>query len=284
MSDNIAGPTVSRIQLGRELQRLREAAGVSRQAAAATIGCSPARIGHIELGRNVVGRAELIVLVRDYYKAGTVVLDALEELRQRASKRGWWSQYALPEWLAGYVGLEHGATSVCSWDLELIPGLLQTEQYARTLYALRGWLSAEELDRHVAARIERQQRLVEPNPLHLTAIVSQAALQRCARHTSVAAAQLAQLSDRAQWPNIELRVLPFDLGLHVGVFGQFSLLSFSDRMLTDVAYQEYTLGGHVVEDESVVALLATLFDELRSQALGTNESLTMIEDLAQHLR
>jgi Domain of unknown function (DUF5753) len=172
---------------------------------------------------------------------------------------------------------------VRSWELELIPGLLQTEQYARTLYSLSGWLSAKEIDRRVAARIERQERLVGPNPLQLTAIVSQAALKRCARHTPVAAAQLRQLVDRAAWPNIELRVLPFDLGLHVGVSGPFSLLSFPDQLLADVAYQEYAVGGHVIDDQEVVSKLATLFSELRSQALGANESLAMIAELAQHL-
>lgn len=280
---NMAGPTVRRIQLGRELKRLREAAGVSRPAAAAAIKCSPSRMGHIEGGRNVLGYAELVVLARDLYRADAATLAVLEELREEASKRGWWSQYGLPEWLAGCVGLEYDATSVRSWELELIPGLLQTEQYARTMYSLRGWLSDKEIDRRVAARLERQQRLVGPNPLQLTAIVSQAALQRCARHTPVAAAQLQQLVDRAAWPNIELRVLPFDLGLHVGVSGPFSLLSFPDQLLADVAYQEYAVGGHVIEDQEVVSKLAMLFSELRSQALGANESLAMIAELARHL-
>ncbi len=280
---NMAGPTVRRIQLGIELKRLREAAGVSRPEAATAIKCSPSRMGHVEGGRNVLGYAELVVLVRDLYRADAGTLAALEELREEASKRGWWSQYGLPDWLAGYVGLEHDATSVRSWELELIPGLLQTEQYARTLYSLNGWLSAKEIDRHVAARIKRQERLVGPNPLQLTAIVSQAALKRCARHTPVAAAQLRQLVDRAAWPNIELRVLPFDLGLHVGVSGPFSLLSFADQLLADAAYQECAVGGHVIDDQEVVSKLATLFSELRSQALGAHESLAMIAELAQRL-
>jgi transcriptional regulator with XRE-family HTH domain len=277
----MAGPTIRRRQLGIELQRLREAAQVTRPAAAAAIGCSPARIGHIESGRNVLGKAELIVLLRDHYQVDDSTFATLENLRQEASRRGWWSVYGLPESLSGYIGLESDATSVRSLELELIPGLLQTEAYARTLYDLRGSLSPNEVDRRVAARMQRQERLVGRDPLHLTAVVSQAALERCTQQSPIAAAQLAHLRDRAQWPNVELRVLPFELGLHVGMAGPFSLLSFPDELLADVAYQEYAVGGHVIDDASVVSQLDTLFGELRSQALGRNESLAMIAQLAE---
>jgi transcriptional regulator with XRE-family HTH domain len=281
----MAGPTIRRRQLGIELQRLREEAKVTRPDAAAAIGCSPARIGHIESGRNVLGKAELIVLLRDHYGADVATLDTLEELRQEASQRGWWSTYGLPEWLAGYVGLESDAASVRCLELEVIPGLLQTEAYARALYALRGQLSGKEVDRRVAARMKRQERLTGRNAsCKLTAVVSEAALQRCARHPAVAAEQLAQLVDRAKWRNVELRVLPLDLGLHDGMSGPFSLLSFPDRLLGDAAYQEYAVGGHVIDDPSIVSALATLFDKLRGQALGTSESLAMITELAENTR
>jgi transcriptional regulator with XRE-family HTH domain len=274
---DMAGPTVRRLQLGKELKRLREAAGISRPAAAAAIKCSPSRMGHIEGGRNVLGYTELVVLVRDLYGTDAATLGALEELREEASKRGWWSQYGLPEWLAGYVGLEHDATSVRTLELKLIPGLLQTEEYARTLYTLSGWYSAKQVDQRVAARLKRQERLVEANPLHLVAVVDEAALRRCV-HMPLAAAQLSQLIERAGWPNIELRILPFGVGLHVGVSGAFSLLSFPDRLLADAAYQEYAVGGHVIDDESVVGQLDTLFSRLRSQALAEDESLAMIAE------
>lgn len=277
----MAGPTIRRRQLGIELQRLREQAGVNRPDAAAFIGCSPARIGHIESGRNVLGKAELIVLLRDHYGADGSTLDTLEEIRREASQRGWWSMYGLPDWLAGYVGLESDASTVRAWELELIPGLLQTEDYARALYTLGGRFSAKEVDRRVAARMQRQERLTGADAsLKLTAVVSEAALQRCARHPSVAAGQLAQLVDRAKWRNVDLRVLPFGTGLHDGMSGPFSLLSFPDRLLGDAAYQEYAVGGHVIDDESIVSELATLFDELRGQALDTSDSLTMVAQLA----
>jgi transcriptional regulator with XRE-family HTH domain len=275
----MAGPTVRRLQLGIELERLRVAAGVSRADAAAAIGCSEARIGHIETGRTAPSKSDLIVLVERRYGAGETTLAELDELREEASKRGWWSTYRLPKYLAGYVGLETDAMSLRCLDIEIIPGLLQTEQYMRRLYSLSDPPPAKEIDRLVKARLQRQGRLTEPDALQLTAVVSQGALERCARDKAVAAAQLAQLLERATWPNIELRLLPFDLGLHVGT-GPFTLLAFPDQLLPDAAYQEYAVGGHIIDDQSIVARLATLFDELRGQALGCDESLTMIAQLA----
>lgn len=274
----MAGPTVRRIQLGRELRRLREAAEVSPLEARAAIDCSKSRFEHIERGRNVPSKAELILLVRDLYRAGDAVA-ALEEIRTEAGRRGWWSTYRLPEWLAVYVGLEADATEIRTLELETIPGLLQTEQYMRTLYALDTRWSAREVDRRIPARLKRQDRLTGDNPLQLTAIVSEAALVRCARDRRVAAGQLSQLAERAALPNVELRVLPFDLGLHSGVAGPFSLLSFPDEMLADVAWQEYAMGGHVIDDRLIVSQLTTLFSEVYGQTLDAAESLAMIVQL-----
>lgn len=254
---------------------------MSREQAAAAIKCSKSRIAQIELGRNVVSYSELKVLLRDYYDADQATLDALEELREEASKRGWWSTYGLPDRLAGYVGLESDASAVRTVELESIPGLLQTERYMRRLCTIEVRLSGKEVDKRVAVRLRRQARLTGTDPLQLTAVVSEAALVRCARDAG-AADQLAHLIEVARWPTVELRVLPFDLGLHAAMAGPFSLLSFPEGLLPDAAYQEYVVGGHVIDDQSVVSQLATLFSELRGQALDPNESLTMITQLAKH--
>ncbi len=275
----MAGPTISRLLLGKEIRQLREAAGVSREQAAAALKCSKARIDHLEVGRNALGYAELVMLLRDHYGAEHKI-DELEVLRERASKRGWWSTAGLSDWLARYVGLESDAVSIRSFELDLIPGLLQTEGYARASYSLDDRWPKKDIDRRVAARMRRQERLSGADPLQVTAVVSQGALERCARQPSVAQAQLRQLIDRAQWPNIELRVLPFDKGLHVAMAASFQLLSFPQGLLGDVAYQEYVVGGDVIEDATVVSQLDRLFGKLRDQALGPDESLTKITELA----
>ena len=277
----MAGPTVRRVQLGMELRRLREAANKSRPEVAAAIKTSKSRLAAIELGRNVVTYAELILLVRDHYNGTDEQLAVLEEMREEASKRGWWSTYGLTERQAGYVGLEDDASAVRTAEVGNVPGLLQTEAYIRRLCAVDVRLSATEIDKRVAVRLQRQARLTGPNPLLLTAVIDEAALLRCARDP-VVTDQLAHLVEVAQRPNVELHVLPFDLGLHVGQAGMFSVLSFPDGLLPDAGYQEYVVGGHVIDDEAIVQELTTLFGELRRQALGPTESMAKIAQLAKH--
>lgn len=283
MMPRVAGPTVRRLKLGRELRRLREAAGVSRSGAAAEIDCSLARIGHLESGRNAPSRSELRVMVRDLYGADRATLDALEALRAEASKRGWWSTYGLPEWLAVYVGLEADALILRSFDIELIPGLLQTEGYIRHLLAQGYPLSQKEIDKRVGARLERQKRLTEPEPLQLVAVLSESALQRCARDRAVAKDQLTLLVECAQRDNVDLRVLPFDAGVHVGT-GPYSVLMFPEDLLPPVAYQEYAVGGHIVDEPVIVDRLTTLFSELQDRSLGRDESAALVSQLAKRTR
>lgn len=267
------------MRLGKELRRLREVAGVTRPEAAAAIGCSPGKIGHIELGKYAPSKSDLIVLLRDHYEVDQETREALEELRAEASKRGWWSTFSLPEWLAAYVGLEYDAISMRTVETLLIPGLLQTEDYARELHKLDPRLSAKEVERRVSARMQRQERLAARDPLMLSVVLDEAALLRCSRHRSVATGQLRHLMTQALLPSVELRVLPLDLGLHVGMAGSFSVLSFPDELLSDVGAQEYPVGGHLVDSRSAVEQMVRLYDELRSQALGPNESLAVIAEL-----
>lgn len=273
----MAGPTIRRRQLGAQLRQLRTEADETREELALVLGCSPTKITYMESGRNVIGKTELMVLAQ-HYNAGDK-LAAMEQLRQEAGRRGWWSTARLPEWLATYVGLETEASSVRSFQLELIDGLLQTESYARELHGLRGTLTQDALDRRVMARLRRQERLTSgDDSLHLSAVLSEAALQRCVRHPGVAVEQFEQLINWAELPNVEIRVLPFTVGLHRGMAGAFTLLSFPDDLLPDAAWQENPLGGHIIDDHADVSYLATLYDELRGQALDSDESLALLAE------
>lgn len=277
----MAGPTVRKRQLGIQLRQLRANAHETREQVAALLGCSPTRATYLETGRNVIRKTELIVLLQHYGVEDR--LEQLEELRQEANKRGWWSTARLPEWLAGYVGLETEAAKVCAFETLLIPGLLQTEGYAREVHLLRGELTESEMDRRVAARMRRQARLTARDSLELSAVVCEAALRLCVdQPDEVALAQLRHLRDQAQLPNVELRVLLSSAGRHSGMSGAFTLLSFPDGLLADVAWQEYALGGHIIEDKVSVASLTTLYSKIRSQALGRNESLELLADLAEN--
>ncbi|MGH3693790.1 MAG: helix-turn-helix domain-containing protein [Pseudonocardiaceae bacterium] len=274
-----AGPALRRRQLGVELRALREAASISREAAAAHIACSPTKITHLESGRNAPRKAELQVLLH-LYGATAERHAALEAMREQASQRGWWSTARLPEWQASYIGLESDAASLRCAALELIPGLLQTEDYARETHLLAEHVTEpDEVDRWAEAHTQRQYRLTDPQPLELSAVVSEAALRRCAAHPTLARNQLNHLIKQADLPNIELRILSFSAGLHQTMSGSFSLLSFPDGVLPDVFYQEYAMGGQVIDSPAIVARFDKIYAGLRDQALGADESLAMISEL-----
>ncbi|MGQ0778192.1 MAG: DUF5753 domain-containing protein, partial [Pseudonocardiales bacterium] len=163
-------------------------------------------------------------------KADQETITTLEELRQEASQRGWWSTARLPSWLAAYVGLEDEAERLRVWALGIIPGLLQTPSYARLLHAQRDQLPADELDKRVDARMRRQARLDGDRPMQLTAVLAEAALRHCAHERSLAREQFHHLLARARQPNIELYVLPLEAGISVGLSGAFTLLDFPDHL------------------------------------------------------
>lgn len=276
----MTGPTIRRRQLGKQLRRLRNAAKVSREDAAAAIDCSPTKITHLETGHTTPRKPDMLVLLQAY-GADAETISTLEELRMGASQRGWWSTARLPNWLAAYVGLEYDAATIRTWELGLIPGLLQTRCYASTLHAQRGQLEDGELDRRVDARMRRQDRLAGPDPVRLTAIVGEVALRHCAQEPAIAPEQFRRLLERASQPNIEVLVLPICAGLSVGLSGAFSLLTFPDDLLPPAAYQEYPVGGHIIDDQEVVSELDTLYGALRGQTLAADEGLALIAELAK---
>jgi transcriptional regulator with XRE-family HTH domain len=277
----MAGPTMRRRQLGRALRLLREQAGLRTEDAARELDCARSKISHMEGARNPIGKPDLDALLR-LYGADKKTAVALEEMRREGKERGWWSTYRLPAWLGDLVGLEADAVTERVVELELIPALLQTEDYARAVHVAGPHMTpSAEVERRVAARMERQKRLTGPNALTFCAVVSEAALRRVTAQSDVAAGQLQRLASAARLPNVTIQVLPFSAGVHGSMSGSFTLLDFTLGVSLNVAYQEYAAGGHLVDDQEVVALLTGVYDALHGQALGVDESLAMIEKLAQ---
>lgn len=275
------GPTVRRRQLGAALRQLREAAKISMDEAAAHLDRSRSGISQMETGRTAPRKPDLESLLR-LYGADDQTATALEELRREGSKRGWWSTYKLPDFLADLVGLEDDATRERVVELELIPALLQTPDYAKMVHVVGPHSPpATEIERRVAVRMQRQQRLVDTEPLEFSAVISEAALIRAAAQTDVGPDQLRRLISDAALPNVSLRVLPLRSGLHGSMSGSFTVLEFAPGVALRAAYQEYAVGGHLVDDQDVVRLLSDLHDKLRSKALGDDESLALITEMAQ---
>lgn len=281
----MGNPTVRAWQLGRAQARFRKAAGLTQKQAAEILECSQSRIAQIEDGKLPIKKTELDYLLRAY-GADVAEIAQLEQLRIEVERgeRGWWA--GLPEWLGGFMGLEEAAARIRAVEVSgLVPGLFQTEAYAREQHEIRGALTPTEIDARVAARLQRQVRLTSAvRPVELTAVVSQAALDWCKDPgDEIGAAQLRYLYERAQLPNVELRILAYRTGRNSGMQGSYSLLSYEDKALPEVAWYEHALGGRVIDDEPAIASLTRLFDQIRGQALDANDSLTMLADLINTL-
>ncbi len=278
--------TMRRRQLGAELEELRKNANVDRKQAARVLDCADSRIGHIENGRNAVRKLELDALVQ-LYGMSPEKHQHLEELRQEASqRRGWSSTYRLPSWLRTYIDMETDATELRSFESELIPGLLQTEEYARRVHLVAGHMfSSDEVERFVAARKRRQLRLIDDEaPLSVATVVSEAAFRRAMGDTEIGPTQLAHVVELAQRPNVAVHVLPYTAGLHPSMSGSFSVLTFDDDVAPPFGFQEHAIGGHVVDDQKVVRRLLKLWEHLRRQALSSDESRQWLSELTWQAR
>ena len=272
-----SGPAVLKKRLGDELRRLRSAADVSVMQAAVELGCSEGKVRHMELGRNSPSKPDLKVLMELYGASAEVHAD-LEELRQAAGQPAWWSSYRLPTWLQNYVGMETDAATISNFALELIPGLLQTKDYARATHVVTPHLLApEEIDRKVAARLRRQERLTAEDPVTLHAIISEAALHRV-RATDYGPEQYRHLIAMSERPNITINVLPFSKGLHDSLSGGFILLDFPEGVSAPVAYFESAISGQMENDQAIIASLRDVFAHLRAQSLGDEDSAQFIAE------
>ncbi|MDI2031480.1 helix-turn-helix transcriptional regulator [Saccharopolyspora sp. TS4A08] len=274
------GPTARRRRLGAHLAELRHAAGLTTADVAEFFGCTAQTIRNWERGTSTMKKVELAALL-DKYGAAADTRSQLEETRREGSKRGWWSTYKLPEWFKPYVGLETDAAMVCNFEVELIPGLLQTESYAREIHSSGGLTKPDEVDKRVSARLARQRRLTEESPLELRVVISEGALRRRVGGPEVMQEQLDQLIKHAQLPNVIFQVLPFNAGAHASMPSGFTLLTFAEQTDPDVGYLEGPLGGHVIEDVDDVTTLHNRFDRVRSAALPERESLSLVRTIAR---
>lgn len=267
------GPMLRKRQLARELSSLRDASGVSHSETEQALGCSRSKVVHLHTGRNLPTRPDLEVLLRLYGALDR--FDVLEEIRVAARAPGWWSTYKLPPWMNAYVGLESDAVRVRCFALELVPGLVQVEGYARDTLTRQGNTS-QGVERGVQVRVERQSRIGEG--LSVDVVVSEAVLCRTVHMTS-GAEQLDRLASAGRSGPVDVRVLPFSVGGHRSMSGSFTLLDFPPESVDQVAYREGALHGELTDDAQAVQELDDAFASLRDQALDRYSSSVMIAEL-----
>jgi transcriptional regulator with XRE-family HTH domain len=256
------GPTVLRMLLGAQLRRLREERGLSRLEAGWEIRASESKISRMELGRVSFKERDVADLLTLYGVVDEGERGVLLSLARQANTPGWWHQFVdvLPGWFQAYVGLEAAASLIRTYEVQFVPGLLQTEAYARAVIGL-GYASAarEEIERRVSVRMARQRVLARPSPPRLWAVVDEAALRRPIGGREVMRAQLEALVEASKQPNVGVQVVPFDRGGHAGTGGAFTLLRFPDQDLPDVVYlEQLTSALYLDKREDVDRYLETL--------------------------
>lgn len=293
MADTFSGSTVPRRQLGRALRDLRNKAGLTVKAAAKALEWSEGKMWRIETGQTGLRSLDVENMCR-IYQANPPITEALMALAKETKAKGWWHAYgdAVPEWFDLYVGLEAAAAGFRSYESELVPGLFQTDEYARAI------ISAEhpdedtaEIDRRVKLRIARQailRRSIDP-PL-LDVVISETILQRAVGGTAVMAAQLDQLAEVSGLPNVTLRVVPFSVRYHPGMAaGAFTILRFplnggGQESEPTTVYADGFTGALYLDKPGEVAKYQAAFSQIWEASLDKSTSGDLIRKTAEEMR
>jgi transcriptional regulator with XRE-family HTH domain len=272
-------PTVRGRRLMRELTRLRHAQGMSLDTAALQLGFSKSKLYRIENGRARITLDDLNDML-DLYSAGCPQREALIQLCRDARRRGWWTAYS-DAFSGSYIGLESEA-SLIKVNAHLVPGFLQTPDYARAMIGATGpWLDAASIDRRVTARTARQQALLDrPEPPRIHVVIDEAVLRRIVAGPGAMADQIAALAAAAERPNLIIQVLPFIAGAAGGLDSEFVILHFPDPADPPVVYLEGPMGDIYLESADEIDRCNLAWTSLVSQAASPVDSMTMIAALA----
>lgn len=263
-----SGPTVQRLVLGGHLRRLREDAGITTERAARCIRGSHSKISRMEHGRVGFKERDIADLLTLYGVGSGEERDALLNLAREANTPGWWQGYSdiLPHWVEPYFGLEAAAAFIREYDLQLVPGLLQTEEYARAIIRLGSAPTEEEVARRTDARISRQRVLRRADPPKLWAVVDESALRRVVGSREIMRAQLRQLIEMCDHEAVTVQVLPFAAGAHRALGGAFTILRFTEPDLRDVVYIEQLTSALYLDKPTEVDSYLEVIEEVCLQA------------------
>ncbi|MFF0386032.1 helix-turn-helix domain-containing protein [Streptomyces sp. NPDC004673] len=281
MASNV-NPTVRRRRLGQELRKLRELKGMTAEEVADRLLVSQSKISRLENGRRSISQRDVRDLCGVYEVEDQRVVDSLMEMARDSRQQGWWHTFGdIP--YSVYIGLESAAQSLRVYEPQLVTGLLQTHAYAEAL--VRGALpetSTAEIDKRVKVRMRRQERVTdESNPLRLWVVLDEAALHRVVGSKLIMREQLEHLIELSQLPHVTVQVLPFEVGAHPGLNGQYAILEFADAADSSVVYLEGVTSDLYLEKGPDVQQYAVMYEHLRAQALPVEQSQRFIQDAAK---
>lgn len=271
-----SGPTVLRMLLGGQLRRLREAAGITPDRAGYEIRASRSKISRVEHGRVGFKERDVADLLTLYGVTDEHLRARMLTLAQQANSPGWWARYddVLPDWFETYVGLEQATSLIRTYELQFVPGLFQTEDYARAV-TLLGHRSAsdEEIERRVSLRLRRQEILARPGAVpKIWAVIDESALRRPLGGRDVMRAQLEHLIELIESPQVTMQIMPFDRGGHSAAGGSFSILRFAEPDLPDIVYIEQLTGALYLDRPAEIDHYREVMNSLSAEAETPDES------------
>ncbi|MFD7057862.1 helix-turn-helix domain-containing protein [Streptomyces sp. NPDC059906] len=275
-------PTVRRRRLGQELRRLRELKGMTAEEVAERLLVSQSKISRLENGRRSISQRDVRDLCGVYEVEDQRIVDSLMQMAKDSRQQGWWHAFGdIP--YSVYIGLETDAESLRTYEPQIITGLLQTRSYAEAL--IQGALpetSVADVEKRVQVRIRRQERIsADHNPLRLWVVLDESSLRRVVGGKQVMREQLEYVAEMSQLPHITVQVLPFDVGAHPGINGQYSILEFADTADSSVVYIEGVTSDLYLEKAPDVQKYTVMYEHLRAQALNVEQSRQRIEDVAK---
>jgi transcriptional regulator with XRE-family HTH domain len=268
--------------LGQELRRLRELKGMTAEEVAERLLVSQSKISRLENGRRSISQRDVRDLCGVYEVEDHRIVDSLMQMAKDSRQQGWWHSFGdIP--YSVYIGLETDAASLRVYDPQVVPGLLQTRAYAETL--ITGALpetTPTDIDKRVQVRVRRQERIAAPdNPLRLWTVLDESALRRVVGSRAVMREQLEHLVEQSQLPHVTVQVIPFDMGAHPGLNGQYAILEFPDAADSSVVYIEGVTSDLYLEKANDVQKYSVMYEHLRAQALNVEQSRQFIAKIAQ---
>ncbi|MFI8194364.1 helix-turn-helix domain-containing protein [Streptomyces sp. NPDC085946] len=282
MSERRAAPTVGQVVLGRRLQELRETAGLGREEAARVLRVAPATVRRMETAEVALKIPYLQVLLTAYGLPDEEIA-AFVRLAQEANRPGWWQRYhdVLPDWFSLYVSLEGAARLLRCYEPHFVPGLLQTEAYARAVLEAGtiGAAGPRAVDRHVALRMERQRLLERPDPPHLWVIMDETALCRpVGGDGAVMREQFDKLLEYAARDRITLQVAEFASGPHPGTCAPFTLFRFAEPELPDMVCAEYLTGALYLDSRREISTHLEVLDHMTARAASVRRTEKLLRE------
>ncbi|WP_432055164.1 helix-turn-helix domain-containing protein [Streptomyces sp. bgisy022] len=274
-------PTARRRRLSIELKKLREGSALTCAQVGQALDWSGSKVNRMETGSGRVQPSDVDALCR-FYGTSDELREFLKSLAREAKTRGWWQVHGagVPEWFNIYIGLEQDASTLRQYQCELLPGLMQTEAYARELHTTGAHMSSEDIDRAVRVRLERQEMLTRKDAPDAWFVVNEGAVRNVIGDRELMRDQLERVLDAMALPSVTLQVLPFDSGTYP-VTGSFTMLGFPAPEDPDLVYRDGITDAVYLEGEHHVREYTRAFDGLRAAALSPQRSARLVASVVK---